>query len=183
MRSSAKLSEVDIAIDKVLKHEGGYQNSNRDSGNKNSNGDYVGTKFGISAPVYEEVLGRPPSVKDMTSLTRKKAIEIYKSQYVRPVTENLGIEPSSPAFEQALDIVINHGYGNAVPIIQRSIGAPVDGKSGPATRHAVSNMDGLLLNNSLVDNRKGFYEQIMKSDPSQEEFRKGWLNRAESFRK
>ncbi len=174
--------KIDKALDRVLKHEGRYQKLKEDKGNYNSKGQLVGTKYGISALVYEEATGDVPSEKDMRTMSKEEARDIYKAQYVRPVTDNLGVDVDHPAFEQTLDIVVNHGYGNAVPIIQRALGIKVDGKSGPATRQAIAQADPVQFNNALVEKREEFYDQIIQQDPTQSSFEKGWKKRAESFR-
>ena len=108
------MSKADEIIDIILKHEGGFQMMPEDAGNYNSEGDLVGTNFGISAPVYEKYIGKVPSVSDMENITEEEARDIYKKDYITPVTKNLGIPEESPAFEQVVDMVVNHGYKNTV---------------------------------------------------------------------
>jgi len=174
------MGEIDSVLDTILSHEGGFQANKNDKGNYNSEGKLVGTNFGISAPVLEAYLGRPVTAQDMKELTEDTAKDIYRRNYIHPVVNNLGVEPSNPAFEQVVDMVVNHGYANTVPIVQRAIGVKVDGKAGPATRKAIEKAKN--LNNTLVDKRKNFYNQIVKSDDKQKVFLNGWLKRAESFR-
>jgi len=45
--------------------------------------------------------------------------------------------------------------------------------------NALKNPDS--LQKELVKNRAGFYNDIVKRDPSQSQFLKGWLSRAYSF--
>lgn len=171
-------------LDSVIKTEGGYQAAPEDSGNYNSEGKLVGTNFGISAKVLSTHLNRPASMDDMKGLTRQAAKNIYRKNYIKPVTENLGIKPSDPAFYQTLDMVVNHGYSNTVPIIQRALGITVDGKSGPATKKAIeeTKKDSKKFNNALVKKRVDFYKDIAKNNPTEgSKFLKGWLNRANTF--
>ena len=171
-------------LDGVLKAEGGYQASPEDTGNYNSEGKLVGTNHGISAKVLSTHLNKPASMDDMKNLTVREAKNIYRKNYIKPVTENLGIKATDPAFYQVLDMVVNHGYSNAVPIIQRALGVAVDGKSGPATRKAIkeTKKDSKKFNNDLVAKRKDFYMDIAKSSPEEgEAFLDGWLNRASTF--
>lgn len=166
------------AIDTVLRHEGGYQNNKADSGNRNSAGSYVGTKFGITPLVYEEVFGKVPSSSDMRTLSRAEAKKIYAKKYVRPIKENLGLAESDPIFTQVLDMAVNHGYSGAVAMIQRAGGATVDGEAGPETRQSLVNVD----NDNLADARVEEYNRIAKSQPEKATFLKGWTKRANSFR-
>lgn len=178
---SNKTGAIDQALDTILQHEGGYQVMREDRGNYTSSGKLVGTNYGVSAKVLEEELGREPTAEDMKNLTEESARNIYLRQYVRPVTNNLGIPPDAEEFPHVLDMVINHGYGNTVPILQRAVGAKVDGKSGPGTRKAIQSKLG-SLKEPLVEKRKEFYSQIVKQDPDQKKFLKGWLSRADSFK-
>jgi len=173
---------IQKALDIVLKHEGGYTANRNDRGNYTSKGKLAGTKYGISARVYESAVGKEPTAKDIKNLTKEEAKEIYRTEYVRPITDNLGVKPTSPVFPQVLDMAINHGYSGAVAIVQRALGVKVDGKAGPATQTALQNADLTQLNDSLVDQRIAEYERIVKSDPAQKTFEKGWAKRAESFR-
>jgi len=177
----AKDMSRERAISKVLKHEGGYQNKTTDHANKNSEGQWVGTNLGITPAVYEEHFGKVPTAKDMQKLKKADAIEIYEERYAKPIEKNLGISPDSDNFEQVLDIAVNHGYSGAVSMVQRAIGAKVDGKAGPATRAAIAETPD--LNNKLVDARHAEYDRIMKSKPETSVYAKGWHKRAESFRK
>lgn len=173
---------VDAALDRILRHEGGYQNSKADAANKNSKGQWVGTNRGITPQAYEEFYGEVPSQQDMKRLSKQKAKDIYEANYVRPVVSNLGIEPTSPLFDQVLDITVNHGYSGAVALVQRATGAVVDGKSGPATTKAINSLPPEVLNNRLVEARKQEYARQIQSKPEKSTFAKGWDKRAESFR-
>jgi len=178
-------STIEKVLDGILVKEGGFQISSKDRGNYNSKGQLVGTNLGISAPVYEKYIGRVPSVYDMKNITEEEARDIYRKNYITPVTKNLGISEDSPVFEQVVDMVVNHGYGNTVPIVQRALGGiKVDGISGKMTRAAISKAiknDPVGFNNRLVNKRVDFYKAIVKSTPDKQKFIRGWLNRATSF--
>ena len=165
-------------IDTILEHEGGYQNNKADGANKNSEGEWAGTKFGITPAVYEEEFGKVPTAKDMRLLSRVEAKKIYEEKYVEPVRRNLKITESDPRFTQVVDMVVNHGYTGAMAILQRASGAQVDGKVGPQTRAAFSG----VTNDQLADARVDEYNRIARSQPEKATFLKGWTNRANSFR-
>jgi hypothetical protein len=55
---------------------------------------------------------------------------------------------------------------------------------GPKTRDAAKKAQdamGPYFQNAMVEERKAFYEKIIANNPSQEKFRAGWMNRANSF--
>lgn len=180
--SEARLDAQDKALNTILKNEGGYQNNKSDSANKNSKGEWVGTNKGITPKAYEEFYGTVPTKRDMMKLSKDEAKEIYTENYIRPVVDNLGIEPTSPLFEQVLDITVNHGYSGAVALVQRAAGAKVDGKSGPATAEAINSLPPEVLSNRLVEARKQEYARQIQAEPEKSTFAKGWDKRAESFR-
>ena len=175
-------SVEDRVLDEVLENEGGYQRMSEDKGNKNSKGQLVGTNFGISAPVYEQVLGRTVTAEDMKNMTEEEARDIYRDRYIRPVRDNLKVPEDHPAFPQIVDMVVNHGYSGATAIIQRALGAKVDGRSGPETRKKLEDANPVELNNKLVDERINTYNQTVQQDDSQARFLKGWTNRANRYR-
>jgi len=170
-------------LDEVLVNEGGYQNDPEDKkGNTNSKGQLVGTNRGISAPVYEEEIGRPPTKEDMQAITEEEAKRIYRKKYISPVKEKLKIEPEHPAFSLIVDMFVKDGQGAAAAIIQRVIGAKVDGKIGPETRKKIKAMPTVELTNKLVEERIKYYDRRVKEDPGKAKFLEGWVNRAARYR-
>ena len=76
------MANFNLFLPELLKAEGGYQNKISDrKGNTNSLGQMVGTKYGISAPVYEAYIKRPPTVSDMKNLPLSTAVLIAKKYY------------------------------------------------------------------------------------------------------
>ena len=165
-------------IKKVIigKHEQGYQAMKEDKGNY-VDGKLVGTKFGISAPVLKQYLGRTPTVKDMKELKLKSALDILENQYYKgPKIDKL---PESIR-KNVLDMAINAGPGRAIKILQKLVGAKQDGAIGPKTLKKVK--ESKITNNDYVDARRDFYLNLVKRKPVYKKFKRGWLNRVESFR-
>jgi len=172
---------VEEIINEVLKSEGGYQNDEADSrGNTNSAGVRVGTNFGISAPVWEKVIGRPPTVADMQGITKDQAREVYRRHYSSEVVNKYGLQEDNPIYPQVVDMYVNHSPPAVTSMLQRVYGATADGHTGPKTRAAIA--AGGDRNNALVDERKKYYESLMQRDPKLEKYRNGWMDRAEGFR-
>lgn len=181
MPNTQKSSKTDKILSAILRHEGGYQNHKADKkGNTNSLGVSVGTNYGISAPVYEKWLGRPPTEQDMRDMPKEVAKEIYRAQYITPVTTQFGIPEDHPAYDQVVDMHVNHSPKAVAAMLQRASGAKVDGVIGPNSRAAIANTKD--LNNLLVEQRKAYYEQLMSQNTDLEKYRNGWMKRAESFR-
>mgnify|MGYP002149219617 FL=1 len=110
---------------KLLEAEGGYQANPADSGNYNSLGQLVGTNRGISAPVYEDWIGRPPSVTDMKNISLDTALDIYENNYWNV----LGCDEMTSQFvaEIVCDHGVNAGPSRAGRIIQTCCNIFIDG--------------------------------------------------------
>jgi lysozyme family protein len=170
----------DEIIDKTLRWEGGYSNHKFDLGGA--------TKFGVTQRALEKYIGHPVSVADVKNLTKETARTIYrKNYYVANRIDSLPEHIQGKVF----DCCVNHGARNAIRILQRVINeagfgeVEVDGVMGKKTvgacEEASEAMGGYLVN-ALVDARNQFFRSIVKRDPSQRVFLKGWLNRSEDFR-
>ena len=147
-----------LFINRLLKSEGGYVNHPDDPGGETNWGVTVGTarQAGYTG--------------SMRSMTREQAIEIYRKLYWKPV-EAMGL-PYALQF-QMFDATVNHGLRNAVAILQRALGVPVDGQFGPVTKGAVDKALPLVLGLAFNQRRVSFYTDLgpFKS------FGRGWANR------
>lgn len=166
-----------ISFDKTFAHEGDFSNHPSDRGGP--------TRFGISAKAFAGYFGFEPTAPQMATLT-KSAAELIAAEYYykAPGFDKL---PYSPLAEQMFDIGFNMGPSRAWKLLQSVIGVKQDGLFGPVSWDA---FDGhwfapggtVYVNNGLVDARLDYYDAIIKRDPTQKVFEKGWRRRAESFR-
>lgn len=83
-----KFSSFDVSQSIVSIAEGGYSNDRHDTGNYVNfkmggkiQKRFVGSKYGISAPILHKYLGRLPKKEDMENLSYEDALKIYKSKY------------------------------------------------------------------------------------------------------
>jgi len=112
-------SPFTIAVDFVLRHEGGYVNDPRDPGGE--------TNFGICKRAYPRI--------DIKALTRAEAIAIYFRDYWQAAS----CEYLPPAVALIhFDTAVNQGTGAAARLLQAAAGVPVDGKVGANTIAAVN---------------------------------------------
>jgi|SRR5271157_1584796 len=150
------MARFDLAIQVVLRNEGGLVEDSADPGGL--------TNYGISQKSY-------PSL-DIRNLTRAQAMEIY----LRDFWKFDGIL-DQPVATKVFDATVNMGH-IAIKILQRILGVSDDGVYGPTTEKAVNVMNpGVLLGRfrtALVDH----YEAIVAANPSQAKFLDGWLRRA-----
>lgn len=115
------MADFEIAHKRVAIFEGGYQCMPQDNGNwtggKKNVGKLIGTKYGISAPVLKEYLGKEPTSFDMLNLSVETSHKIYKKNYWDKVWGDK-IESQNIA-NQIYDNAVNAGVGEAIRQICR----------------------------------------------------------------
>jgi lysozyme family protein len=168
------------AVEKILKHEGGYVDHPNDKGGK--------TNFGITQKVYETFIGRKLTDAEagtvMKNMPRGNAIAIYKKNYWDVVK---GDQLKSYAIAVMLfDQAVNRGHVSAIKQAQGILGLVQDGIAGPKFIQAVN---GLLLvkgkekefSDKYLSASKVFYQTLAKNNPTQAVFLNGWLKRVSSL--
>jgi lysozyme family protein len=167
-------------LNDLIKIEAGYVDHPADKGGP--------TKYGITLPALNEYTGRRNTKSDIQALTEPIAKDIYlKLYYNKPKINQL------PNMIQPLvfDMAVNHGRKTAIQLMQSQLLADgfainkVDGVIGPLTLDAAGSASielGPVFINNLVNRRIARYKAIIKHDPTQKVFEKGWLTRAEIFR-
>ena len=156
----------------TLKWEGGYVDDPDDPGGETHMGITKGT---LAAAVAQGIVANV-TVK---ALTRADAEKIYRVNY----WDKYGWDDMGwPVCLCLFDITVNHGGGGMAKIAQRACnrlgGAlTVDGKYGPKTRSALTELASRELAQALCDERKAYYDGIIANKPVMEKYRKGWYNR------
>lgn len=146
------------AVERALKHEGGYSDHPADKGGK--------TNFGIT-----EAVARQHGYKgDMRALSRDFAIDVYKKSYWDKV--RAGEFQFAVGF-QLFDACINHGQRNAIKIAQRAVGVKDDGIIGPVTIQAIQDIDPSVFIVCFNAERIKFYTSLSTWGS----FGRGWARR------
>lgn len=193
------MADFPTAINKVLDHEGGYQNHEADFGNYNAydiDGNLVpykerrgrtlraGTNMGISAGFLSGKLGRAVSVSEMQGLTREKVSLVYRRYFWDDI---LGDKINHQRVaETAMDARVLHGH-TGKKLLQRTLNAlgnslEVDGKVGPITLDAINRADPARLINGLSSARAGLVKRLAREREGNGRYLDGWLKRINSFR-
>lgn len=150
--------QFDLALEFVLRWEGGYSNDADDPGGE--------TKHGISKAAHPDV-----NIKD---LTIAKAEGIYRERYWDRI--HAGDLPARLAIV-LFDTAVNCGPGKAVRLLQQTLRVPVDGVIGPATAAAAWNAaERAAIKDVLVEflaRRVVFHAEL----PTFPRFGLGWVKR------
>jgi lysozyme family protein len=174
------MKTVDQMIDDILRREGGYVNHPADRGGP--------TNHGITQSTLSVARGRQATIEDVRTLSATEAGEIYRWEYyLKPRLDNLPPEIQPFVF----DCAVNHGPTQAIRFVQEVLNQSdtrpiqVDGRCGQATasraREVIVNVGEEPLLRNLVERRRQFYLDLIARKPSQEVFRKGWMNRLAEF--
>ena len=134
------MKHFNLAFDRVIGHEGGFQNDHNDRGNWTTGaigkGENRGTKYGLSAMSYPTL--------DIKNITLGQAKAIYHNEWWSP----LDMDKFNKAIAfQMFDAAINHGMSRATKFLQLAVGTKADGIIGPKTIQATYSAD---LNDVLL---------------------------------
>lgn len=145
------------ALDFVLAHEGCFSDDPSDPGGL--------TRWGISQNNHPDV--------NIFTLTREKAIEIYKAEYWN--TCRCGDMPPMLAFV-VFDMAVNQGVAIAIRDLQKVLSVKVDGIIGPETMASIGILSDIGINKmvmSLTTERICRYISTGKAV-----YKRGWVKRA-----
>jgi type VI secretion system secreted protein VgrG len=171
------MADFDLAFPFVYKNEGGECNVVGDSGGHTSAGGVTQKTLDAFNAAHPD-LGFPADVHD---LTYEQVGTIYRLDYWKfdPLT-------SEQCACKILDMDVNDGLPSGVKLAQRAanrLGASLaeDGGFGPATADALNALDPQALMRMLVQVSEEHYDAIAAAHPNDEQFLKGWLNRAREW--
>ncbi|MBW5416098.1 MULTISPECIES: glycoside hydrolase family 108 protein [unclassified Pseudomonas] len=156
----------EMAFERVVGHEGNFQDDPNDRGNWTTGiigeGQLKGTKFGISAMTYPKL--------DIKNLTLAQAKRIYKEDF----WDRARLDQYDPGVAyQIFDAQVNHGPGNGIRFLQRAVKVVDDGDVGPKTLAAVREISVTDLVMQFNSQRLRFITKLQKF----ERYGAGWVNR------
>lgn len=172
----------DIALQAVLKHEGGYQAIPADNGNwsggKRGVGRLIGTNMGIAAPTLIRWRKRHgyhvTTASDMKELSRDIVKQIYREQYAAPIRfDDL---PDGLDY-LVFDTAIHAGPRRASQFLQRIVGAKVDGVIGLNTLGATADYVQANSVAKLIQEYASARLRHLKSLSTWGKFKNGWTRR------
>lgn len=165
------MADVKKLVPFILKWEGGYVNDPDDLGGA--------TNKGITIATYEHycrMKGYPkPTIERLKNITNEQWTDILKTLYWDKWLADRIINQSVANI--LVDWVWASGsYGIKLP--QKLLGVTIDGIVGNKTLAAVNEYkDQFKLFQMIRNERTDFIDRICVSRPTNNKFKKGWLNR------
>lgn len=152
----------DQALQRVLRHEGGYVNDPADPGGE--------TNFGITKAVAIQ----HGYAGQMKAIPMDMVAKIYRASYWDRVrADELPAALRYPMFDAA----VNSGAGQAVRWLQRALGVTVDGLIGPATIAAARHGAAAAIAARISGQRLAMLAGLKHFD----RFGRGWTLRVASI--
>jgi lysozyme family protein len=161
-------SNLNRALDKVLKHEGGYVNHPNDPGGP--------TTLGVTLANFKRYVDPKGTIDDLKKLTVAQARTVFERQYWDAVRGN---QLPSGLDYAVFDFAVNSGPSRAAKFLQAIVGVVQDGVIGPETLKAIeAHANTVRLVQQLCDKRLAWLRGL-KTWPS---FGKGWESRVNDVR-
>lgn len=142
-------SNFNDCLNRLLKDEGGYTNDPNDSGGP--------TNYGITIFDVQKYINKNATAQDVRNLSLDQAKSIYKSKY----WDTLGCDGLSSGVDYSVfDYGVNSGVARSRRILNK-----------------FSNLKGVELVDAINNERMEFLKALAVSQPKNQKFLRGWLNR------
>ena len=156
----------------IKRWEGGYSNHPMDKGGP--------TMQGVTLNTFRKYYGANKTAEDLKKITDTQWYHIFKSGYWDKMRGDYILSQS------IANLVVDWAWGSgpvtAARKLQRYLKVTVDGKIGPITLSALNSRDKRKTFEDLWKLRKEHFEAIVRANPSQRVFLRGWLNRLNSYK-
>lgn len=175
------MSTMEKSIDYVIENEGTeYTDDENDSGGP--------TRYGITQEDLSRYLGRSASPQEVRNMDRQTAELVYLRFYWGPM--HLDFLSDQKIATAVFDIGVNRGIVRGIKYAQQSYNSlahqtassasllVVDGHIGPKTILALNGVSRKSFIQNYCKLVVAGYVAIIDNNPTQEEFRDGWMNRA-----
>jgi lysozyme family protein len=183
-----KKASFDVSQKVVALAEGDYSDDRKDTGNFvefEMGGKilkrFIGSKYGISAPVLQKYLGKLPKKEDMINLSYETALDIYKTKY----WDQQDIEKfcNQSVANLVYDGCVNQGVAGMKSVLRnvlRENGIQISDDSNPFDPEYIKQLN-ILEQNKLFNSIKKNREDRYKDAKTYKTHGDGWLNRLEKI--
>jgi len=174
-----------IALERTLKHEGGYNDVKGDAGGATNHGISLRFLKDLHKTAHWVDFDKDGDVdaQDIKNLTKEDAGKIYHSEFWLKNKCDKIIDVNIAA--KLFDMSVNMGCKQAARLLQAALklsgfDVTVDGILGPKTIDAVNKSIPEDLKVFIVYECINFYLNLVQANPTYKKFIKGWLKRAVS---
>ena len=167
------MADIGKLIPFILKWEGGYVHNKYDNGGATNKG--VTYKTWVD---YCNKKGKEASLTTLRKMTNAEWVEIFKTGYWN------AWKADSIVSQRVANICVDWSWMSGFKVIkkvQKLLSVTADGIVGPKTLAAINGHSGDALFGQIKELRKKYYANIVRKDPTQQIFLKGWLNRLEDL--
>lgn len=171
------MAQCEILLPFILRWEGGFVNDPNDRGGATNKGVTLSTWRNVG---YDKDGDGDIDVTDLKQLTDEDVMSrVLKPHYWdRWRADEI---TSQSVANMLVDWVWCSGaYGIKIP--QRILNVKIDGIVGAKTLSAVNSRDPRELFDELRNEREEFLRRIVKNNPTQKKFLRGWINRLNAIR-
>lgn len=165
------MAKAEVLKPFILRWEGGFVDDPLDRGGATNKGITIGT--------FRNFYGNDATVEQLKNITDEQWLHIFKSGYWDKWKAD-DIKNQSIA-----DIVVDWAWASgtitSIKQVQEILGVAVDGIVGNDTLTAINTEYQRSLFDKIHSRRIEFVENIVKRNPSQSRFLKGWKNRINSL--
>jgi len=183
-----KKASFEVSQKAVALAEGDYSDDRGDTGNfvdfemgGKKLKRFIGSKYGISAPVLMKYLGKLPKKEDMMNLSYETALDIYKNQY----WDDQKIERfcNQSVADVVYDGCVNQGITGMKSVLRnvlRDNGIEISDDVNPFEGDYIKQLNS-LEQNKLFDSIKKYREERYKEARTFKRHGAGWLDRLEKI--
>jgi len=176
------MAKFNLALLKVLSHEGGYVNDPDDLGgetykgiSRNAHGSWSGWQIIDKSKISPDF---PKSLN--TNIRLQSLVEkFYLDTFWKPLKADQ-IQNQTSA-ESVFDFAVNSGLSTSVRLVQSIAGTKIDGIIGEQTLNKINSIDFGYFQAALTVAKIEYYMNIIRRRPTSKKFLLGWISRSLSF--
>lgn len=161
------MAQANLLMPFILKWEGGFVNDPLDRGGATNKGITIGT--------FRQFYGAEATVERLKRITDEEWLYVFRAGYWNPWRADQIVTQSIANI--VVDWAWASGTKTSIKQVQRLLGVSVDGIVGPKTIAAINMADQRDLFARIRTARIAFVEDIVRRNPSQSRFLRGWKNR------
>lgn len=176
------MTKFNLALSKVLSHEGGYVNDPDDLGGetykgiaRNSHGSWPGWKI-----IDNSKKNKSFPVNLVNDVNLQQLVEnFYLDNFWQPLKADQ-IDNQTSA-DSLFDFAVNTGLTTSTRLVQTIVGAKIDGIMGEQTLNKINSMDFGHFQAALTVAKIEYYMNIIRKRSTSKKYLFGWITRALSF--